>query len=454
MASGTEGPLRLRFRRVLEQLVDDDRRAGNEVDSSSSRTTAVRCPRCRVLPEGSPSSPLTRALQLPIELPASGQRWFGVRSDCSGGGAPRPCAASAAARCAPARARGGSLVLGQQRRRLGGRRHVVGLLGGPSRCDCSGRSRRARWTSSPVAAALPGRAAGGPRIASTADVVVGPGEVDRRADRGCGVARRRAWRGASVDGGDRGRSAGQSAPWLDVPADSASDRAVRLGDGLPVWTLTGPSRRVQSRSAVGLARLEASGIRRAPPSGSARTVASARHSPMPPIATLDRGSRERWALGLQRSAGNRSTTRALAQRRSSARRGRLRDGDRDRQAERLGPRTQPLRDRDARWWLEADPRRKSLRRGERPGHASRTRGSPKVPQLAKIAGGKAVLSAADNGPAVKAVQRGAHRPQVRDGPARPRRLVRQRDPRGDRALPAAARDGPATSCRQGPRRAS
>src|SRR4029077_9339506 len=50
----------------------------------------------------------------------------------------------------------------------------------------------------------------------------------------------------------------------------------------------------------------------APPSGSAVTASSARHSPMAPIAALDRGSRERWALGLQRSAGNRSTARVLA----------------------------------------------------------------------------------------------------------------------------------------------
>src|SRR6476620_6872146 len=66
------------------------------------------------------------------------------------------------------------------------------------------------------------------------------------------------------------------------------------------------------RGAVGLARLEASGIRRRLPSGSAVTADSARHLPAAPIAALDRGSRERWALGLQRSAGNRSTSRALA----------------------------------------------------------------------------------------------------------------------------------------------
>ena len=155
---------------------------------------------------------------------------------------------------------------------------------------------------------------------------------------------------------------------------------------------------------MGLARLEASGIRRAPPSGSAVTASSVRLSPMAPFAALDRGSRERWALGLQRSAGNRSTARALA--RAAVQRD---DG--------AGTATATT-DKPSAWDLGPNPYAI-----ESPGGGAKRReldanpyaeendpvtlSNPrfaKVPQLAKIAGGKAVLSAADNGPAVKAVQ--------------------------------------------------
>jgi peptidoglycan hydrolase-like protein with peptidoglycan-binding domain len=125
---------------------------------------------------------------------------------------------------------------------------------------------------------------------------------------------------------------------------------------------------------------------------------------MAPIAALDRGSRERWALGLQRTAGNGSTARALA--RAAVQRD---DG---------GSATATATDKPSTWDLGPNPYAietpgGGAKRRELDANPYAEENDPvtltnprfaKVPQLAKIAGGKGVLSAADNGPAVKAVQ--------------------------------------------------
>ena len=85
------------------------------------------------------------------------------------------------------------------------------------------------------------------------------------------------------------------------------------------------------------------------------------------------------------------------------RRGQL-DRHRDRQAQRLGPRPQPVRDRVAGRRREtARARRQSLCRGERPRHAlePQVREGATAREDRRRQGGP---SAADNGPAVKAVQ--------------------------------------------------
>jgi hypothetical protein len=121
----------------------------------------------------------------------------------------------------------------------------------------------------------------------------------------------------------------------------------------------------------------------------ASSARDSRHSPTAPIANLDRGSRERWALGLQRSAGNRSTARALA--RAAVQRD---DGG--------GSSTATPTDKPSAWDLGPNPYAI-----ESPGGGAKRReldanpyaeendpvtlSNPrfaKVPQLAKIAGGK------------------------------------------------------------------
>jgi peptidoglycan hydrolase-like protein with peptidoglycan-binding domain len=162
-------------------------------------------------------------------------------------------------------------------------------------------------------------------------------------------------------------------------------------------------------SAVDLARLTASGIPRVAPhrpfaaAASVRTLApagdrQAAPAPNAPITSFDAGSRERWAFGVQRAAGNR-TTRALAEAAIQ------REGE--------GAST----GKPSAWDLGPNPYAT-----ETPGGGSKrtldanpyadendpvTLSNPRftaVPRLAKIASGGGVLSAADNGPAVKAVQ--------------------------------------------------
>jgi peptidoglycan hydrolase-like protein with peptidoglycan-binding domain len=121
-----------------------------------------------------------------------------------------------------------------------------------------------------------------------------------------------------------------------------------------------------------------------------------------PVSWLDGGSRERWAMDVQRAAGNRST-RALAEAAAMVQRD-----------DAAGTATQ----KRSTWDLAPNPyaietKGGGAKRRELDANPYEEENDPvtlsnprfaKVTQLANIASGKAVLSTADNGPAVKAVQ--------------------------------------------------
>ena len=157
---------------------------------------------------------------------------------------------------------------------------------------------------------------------------------------------------------------------------------------------------------MGLARHEASAIRRAQPYQAPVAASADRpsaHAFRPaPVAWLDTGARQRWALGVQRAAGNR-VTQALVeqaiQREAPTAPGGTSGGGVS--SWDLGPNPYAIETRGggATRDLEANP----YAQENDPITLSNPRFTA-VPRLGRIARGEGVLSSADNGPAVKAVQ--------------------------------------------------
>ena len=133
----------------------------------------------------------------------------------------------------------------------------------------------------------------------------GRASVGARPDRGATGPERRSRRRSSRRDGD---------PQVLIPTIGRPDFCPIGQQARSARSDIDAGRAGPDRGGVGLARLEASGIPRVRPSGCSATAASQRlpASSRAPVGWLDGGSRERWAMGVQRTASNR-TTQALAE---------------------------------------------------------------------------------------------------------------------------------------------